>query len=282
MELYRWETTAGELQAFKIAAYPVRAEFRHPLHTHDFAELFWITEGVGAQVLREESLPLEPGSLCFVDPKIVHTFRSNGEMILMNVAFPGAYYRWLTRGPSAELARALFLPGSTVPAQHRLGSTQLAQLNRLAAELLHAPQREVHLSKFLFAVFCLLEAETDFRVAPEAPDWLQTALHRIQEPEHARLGVPEFIRLARRSPEHVSRTTRQWTGQPPQLVVREARLNLAARALTLSDEPILEIAADLGFENIGHFYTAFRRRFGCPPRQYRIQQRRLPSGAQLV
>lgn len=279
---YRWETTAGKAEVFKMAAYPVRAEFQHPLHTHDFAEVFWITEGEGEQVLRDGRWPLEPGSLCFIHPKIVHTFRSAGQMILMNVAFPGLYYRWLTRGPQASQARALFTARSRMPTQHRLGKAQLAQLNRLAADLLHAPQREVHLSKFLFALFCLLEENAGFRVAPEAPDWLQSALLRIQEPEHARLGVPEFIRLAGRSPEHVSRTTRQWTGQPPQLVVREARLNLAARALTFSDEPILDIAADLGFENVGHFYAAFRQRFGSPPRQYRIQQRQLPSGAQLV
>lgn len=281
-ELYQWEVTAPKAQAFKIAAYPVRSEFQHPLHTHDFAEVFWITEGEGQQVLPDEALPLVPGSLCFIHPKIIHTFRSAGQMILMNVAFPRAYYRWLTHGPHAAQARSLFQAPSPVRVQHRLGSAQLAQLNRLAAELLHARQREVHLSKFIFALFCLLEEGDGFQVAPEAPDWLQAALLLIQEPKHARLGVPEFIRLAGRSPEHVSRVTRQWTGQPPQWVVREARLSLAARALTLSDEPILDIAADLGFENVGHFYTAFRQRFGAPPRQYRIQQRQLPSGAQLV
>ncbi len=281
-EFFRWESTAGKVEAFKIAAYPVRSEFQLPLHTHDFAEVFWITEGEGQQVLQDQELPLLPGSLCFIHPKIVHTFRSSRQMILMNVAFPGAYYRWLTRGPQAARARDLFTASSSVPTPYRLGSTQLAQLNRLAADLLHAPQRDVHISKFLFALFCLLEEGDDFQIAPEAPDWLQAALQRIQEPEHARLGVPEFIHLAGRSPEHVSRVTRQWTGQPPQLVVREARLSLAARALTLSDEPILDIAADLGFENVGHFYNAFRQRFGCPPRQYRLQQRQLPSGAQLV
>lgn len=48
----------------------------------------------------------------------------------------------------------------------------------------------------------------------------------------------------------------------------EMRMSLARRLLD-SDRPISEIAAAVGYRGPMHFAKAFRRRWGCSPRQYR-------------
>lgn len=51
--------------------------------------------------------------------------------------------------------------------------------------------------------------------------------------------------------------------------VAERRLNVAHQLLTLTDQPVQEVAEAVGFANPAHFATAFRRRFALPPSQVR-------------
>ena len=49
----------------------------------------------------------------------------------------------------------------------------------------------------------------------------------------------------------------------------------AASRLATTGERIIDIALDCGFENLGHFYKVFGRKFSASPRQYRLQQQRI-------
>lgn len=51
--------------------------------------------------------------------------------------------------------------------------------------------------------------------------------------------------------------------------VAERRLTVAHQLLTLTNQPVQEVADEVGFTNPAHFATAFRRRFGVRPSQVR-------------
>ncbi len=51
--------------------------------------------------------------------------------------------------------------------------------------------------------------------------------------------------------------------------VAERRLTVAHQLLTLTDQPVQEVADAVGFANPAHFATVFRRRFGLSPTQVR-------------
>ena len=51
--------------------------------------------------------------------------------------------------------------------------------------------------------------------------------------------------------------------------VAERRLSVAHQLLTLTDQPVQEVAEAVGFTNPAHFATAFRRKFGLRPTQVR-------------
>lgn len=53
--------------------------------------------------------------------------------------------------------------------------------------------------------------------------------------------------------------------------VIQHRLSHAQRRLVTSDDKVVEIAFDSGFGSLSRFNEAFRRAFGCTPRQYRRQ-----------
>ena len=51
--------------------------------------------------------------------------------------------------------------------------------------------------------------------------------------------------------------------------LREYRLTMAARLLIASDADILNIAEEVGFDNLSYFNRAFKKHYGMTPSQYR-------------
>ncbi|MBR1706065.1 MAG: AraC family transcriptional regulator [Bacteroidales bacterium] len=62
---------------------------------------------------------------------------------------------------------------------------------------------------------------------------------------------------------------KEYTGFPPGQYIQEIRINRAKEMLTNSSVSIKEIALELGYENQDYFFTAFRRRTGMRPSEYR-------------
>ena len=54
-------------------------------------------------------------------------------------------------------------------------------------------------------------------------------------------------------------------GQPPLQYVTEIRMQKAAELLEMTDIPVKRIAAQVGYESVSAFSSAFKRRFGVPP-----------------
>jgi len=60
-------------------------------------------------------------------------------------------------------------------------------------------------------------------------------------------------------------------GQSPNQYLINTRMRAAADRLLTTKTPIAQIAFDVGFNDISHFYSCFRDAFGCTPRQWRMR-----------
>lgn len=275
-KLLEWSTFAPNDEAFHIASYQIAQNEQPDLHTHDYAEIFWITEGEGLQIGIQGGESIQRGSLFIVHPEVVHRFASEHSMTLINVGFPSKILGSLRKlFDSVPVTHT-----SSLPYQYTVNDNGLIELNRAVNELVSSPNEEVYLWRFLTRCMCVLSAKRE-SVPADAPDWLRHACQEIRQPDNAKEGVERFVKLAGRSPEHVSRFTRKWTGKAPREIAQEARLNLVARELVLTEKPILEITLDAGFENLGHCYKLFKEKYGAPPAEYRKSQKRLPAGIML-
>jgi AraC-like DNA-binding protein len=88
---------------------------------------------------------------------------------------------------------------------------------------------------------------------------------------HARaeegVTLAEVARAACLSPFHFQRTFTQAFGVSPSRYVAGLRMEWAKR-LMMSGVAVTEACHAVGFESLGSFSTAFRRRFGVPPSTY--------------
>ncbi len=87
------------------------------------------------------------------------------------------------------------------------------------------------------------------------------------------LPLTRLAGIAELSPYHFHRLFTRVSGETPAAFVQRLRLEKAAFRLLLHDDPIISIALDCGYNNHETLSRAFRRKFGCSPRDYRHRQR---------
>ena len=75
------------------------------------------------------------------------------------------------------------------------------------------------------------------------------------------------------NPYWLSREIKRKTGKTYTQLVQEKRLAQAAFLLRSTDQNVDDIAAAVGYENMGYFHRIFRNAYGVSPRSYRVQIR---------
>ena len=242
-----------------------------PMHTHCFAEVFWIFQGKARHHVNGATLDLAAGSVVFIRPHDVHSVEKlpQGPLGFVNLAFSTEHLRGIQR---RYFQNDPLWPWSDagLPEISVLEPAQLDRLGDWTGELATAPRSTRELDRFLLNLLHLLAPSAGTQMLPAGmPDWLARACRGIREPEAMQEGVPAWVRLCGRGSEHVARTTRAWLGVTPTEYVNDVRLQFFERQLRSTSIPIIELGMSVGFESSGHLYARFKARYGMPPKQYR-------------
>jgi AraC-like DNA-binding protein len=92
-----------------------------------------------------------------------------------------------------------------------------------------------------------------------------------------RLSLSALARVACLSPNHFLRLFSEAFGETPHRYLQRRRLDEAARRLREGQEPVVQVALAVGFNNASAFSRAFRRRFGRSPTAERGKSRESPA-----
>ena len=98
------------------------------------------------------------------------------------------------------------------------------------------------------------------------------AVQRMQEyiEEHLRedISFADVAKVSLFSPWHARRLFLEYTGVTPADYIRKLRLKQSALKLRDEDVKVLDVALDFGFGSVDGYQRAFRKEFGCNPREY--------------
>jgi len=89
----------------------------------------------------------------------------------------------------------------------------------------------------------------------------------------ASLSLPRLAKHISRSAYHISQTLNETLGVNFFDYVNRYRVNAAKEQLQNTDNTVLDIAMDVGFNAKSSFYTAFKKDTGITPNQYRKESR---------
>ena len=250
-----------------------------PLHRQDTMELLFIRQGSGLAQVGLHVLEARAGDIFVLPPGTLHGLRQNREkrMEYVNYLFPLSmlgggddicaqkYLLPLQSGRLALPARLSLEDAGYAPAAACLTEAEeLYRTRRMGFEL----GIKGAMLRFLAMVLALQNLPS---VLPYGGDdrRLQALLQRVEDDCASPFPVAQAAALCGCSTSHFMRWFKRMTGTSFAAYLNERRLATAAELLRTSDDTVLSIAGQVGFENLSNFNRQFKARYGMTPRQYR-------------
>lgn len=270
----------GEVR-FPFNIYPctIPGDFRQvAVHWQDSMELIYIKRGSGLVQTGAQVCTAQSGDIFVLTPGTLHAIRQaesctmEYENIIFDVELLGGAEdlcaeKYLLPLQSGRLA----LPEHITPDE--AWYPQAADCLKEAEEANRCKQfgYELCIKGALLRFLALLIAQSKALPPAEkaSTQRLRAVLQWISAHYSEPVCVADAAALCQCSPNHFMRWFRQMTGQTFIIFLREYRLNAAAEALRTTEDTILSISEQCGFENLSYFNREFKAHFGMTPREYR-------------
>lgn len=280
MKTLKWHDFAEPEEIFHVARIEFKKDARVPAHGHaDYMELLMVESGRLLQTVNGKQTILEKGTLILIRPQDIHGLRAAKEgAVFVNIAVPVGVMESLQQRYFPPQSAPCNLQSNDPPLFLLDPSVQTRLLGQIDL-LARASRTRFEIDCFLMNLLRELQIPSIKNKSSEMPDWLASACRGIQRANLCREGLPAFVKLAGRSPEHVSRVLKKCTGRTPTQLINDARLTESAQRLCMTSDEILEIASACGFDNPAYFYRLFKQKYGQPPRRYRVANRAVAGAA---
>lgn len=251
-------------------------------HTHDFYELVHVTRGGGVNIIEGQPYPMLHGDVLLMRPEDVHSYRSDGDLGIVNVLFQPELFA------AEEWEAVLALPGlrpflertgrraphklALIPADARRVESLCDRLRVELAE--RAPGFALTARALAIELLVLLSRAQaaygglDLHEAP-AGDAIAQALAIIHRRYRDPLSVRELAAAVDLTPNWFGERFKQVTGLGALDYVARLRLEEARRLLEDDDQRLTQVALSVGFNDPSYFARVFRRHTGLTPREYR-------------
>ncbi len=261
-EVNFWRTSLCPGVELRHASYRRQTFHRH---SHPTYSLGMVVQGVTEFVYGGQRWRAQAGDLVLIAPEVVHDCNPFGDEPLAYWMFyldtsvvdtlmsatdsaavhrdPALFALWLRQ---AEEFRHLC--GSH---DARLAEAWSSKLQRLWPDTLH------HWTK----------AEVEALPVAGPLPWLRQVRAQLQADLGQPLALQELSVRVGISPSHLNRRFGAEVGLPPHRYQLQLRID-AAKTRLAAGEPIVQVAADLGFSDQSHFTRLFTRIVGATPAQY--------------
>lgn len=264
---------------FNIYPCTIPGDFRQvAVHWQDSMELVYIKRGSGLVQTGAQVCAAQSGDIFVLTPGTLHAIRQaesrtmEYENIIFDVELLGGAEdlcaeKYLLPLQSGRMA----LPEHITPDE--AWYPQAADCLKEAEEANRCKQfgYELCIKGALLRFLALLIAQSKALPPAEkaSTQRLRAVLQWISAHYSEPVCVADAAALCQCSPNHFMRWFRQMTGQTFIIFLREYRLNAAAEALRTTEDTILSISEQCGFENLSYFNREFKAHFGMTPREYR-------------
>ncbi len=252
------------------------------MHTHDYYEAFLVISGTAVHHVNGKNFNLAKGSLVMTRPDDVHCYLHpiSPDFQFVNVIISTDvvmnFLNFLGKGFQSE--ELLY---DKYPAQRNLTPSRFEPLVSTLNQLMVFPKVDIerYNTAFKLAVIEILTNffyEDSFYNKQSYPGWFRVLLSEMYKPENYLKGLPAMYEISNCAPEHLCRVFKKYLNTTPSKFLNDLRLEVAAQKIIYTDDPILSISQDVGFDNLSHFYHLFKYKYNMSPGKYRKHSRLFP------
>lgn len=282
-ENYQEKKSHGS-ESFPYITYPcsIPLDFECvPAHWHDEMEIIYIKKGEGLITVDLVEYPVRCGSILFIIPGQVHSIEQyeDSSMEYINIIFKldmliakktdicnSHYFLPLLDG-------TLHFPTHFAPVDAYYNeiagcinaADKVCQTNTAAYQLVIKGQ--------LFLLFHILFSNCTQKKPPrkdqKSLEKMKLIIKYIENNYMDKITIEDIAEELNLSQSHFMKFFKQTMGTTFTDYLNDYRLTMASRLLISSESSILDIAAEVGFDNLSYFNRMFKRRFDTTPREYR-------------
>lgn len=271
--------------AFNIYPCTIPLDFSFvPLHWQDGVELIYVKKGTGEVMVDTEFYRAKAGDVFIVFPGHIHGINSipgetmEYENMFFDLDFLGInsidlcgikYIRPIAEG-------YMKIPTYLYPEHELYPSFILCMdsIDRLSDERREGYEVGVK-GLLLTALSVLLQGAVEVpqtETSSKSEEKIKYVLQRIHTDFGSNLTIEDMANECGYSSSHFMRWFKENTGFSFNHYLIEYRLNHAAEKLKISDETIINIANDTGFDNLSNFNRLFKKRFLMTPSEFRKEK----------
>lgn len=267
-----------------------------PAHIHRGVELTYMYSGVNVMTMDERQYTLTKGQFLLMDSKIPHAINTVGTMedVQISVLFDPDFINEIGYHYSSNNVLSNFLSSAlSVDSPHTSFIIFHAEedercgiyMRELIKEYLEptANGRDVvtHLLSLLFLEFKnMLVQDTHYEISSPRTSSKIDILHVVSylnaNYNHCTLqSTADYFGLC---PTYLSALLKRYTGLSFHNLILKYRFNHAIELLEQTDQPIENIAKQVGYNTTTYFYKKFREVYHCSPKEYRAAKSRPEVG----
>lgn len=254
---------------------------RVPVHWHEEMELIYIKKGKGVVTVDFKQHTVTGPTIVLILPGQLHSIDQFGDEIIEyeNIIFN--YNMLISKNPDyadTNFITPLIRGKITVPTVFTPVYPYYEDVARpidACDEICKTkPQGyQLFIKSMLFQFFFILDNRCRNLTPPPknktAIDKMRIVLKYVENNYPKKITIADIAEVAGFSESHFMRYFKETMGTSFIDYLKDYRLTMAARLLQSSDNAIIDIASDVGFDNISYFNRAFKAKYGVSPRNYR-------------
>ncbi|MEG0963099.1 MAG: AraC family transcriptional regulator [Lachnospiraceae bacterium] len=287
MNILEYETTQ-ELKSHGAADFPftiylcsIPLDFSIvPTHWHNDMELIYIKKGIGKITVDLEPFFVSQGDIIIVPPGQLHSIEQYDTNIVEyeNIIFQ-LNMLMATQGDFCTetffqplLQRQITLPNHYTPNNpvYPMLSTCLNTIDELCKSF--SPGYEFALKgqlfSFFYALFSSIQSSMP-RHQNKSLDRLKDILKYVETNYSDKISIADAAAICGFSQSHFMKFFKTNMAVSFTDYLNDYRLTMAARLLLSSTDAIVNIAVEMGFDNLSYFNRLFKRKYLCTPTQFR-------------
>ncbi|NQX61066.1 AraC family transcriptional regulator [Paenibacillus qinlingensis] len=253
-------------------------------HYHDEFEFNYVIEGSIVMEIDTNLIRVCAGDAVIINRKEIHSgYCENGEHCRMF----GIIFKLdmlCSHEPDACQSKYLdpFLCGqykfpSYIPNVPGWQSKVISEIVRIVESLQQQPfGYEWKIKSSLFSIMAEIIANKAFLthngqkcLLNEKLDRFQKTIAYIQERYNSHITIEDLAGVAGISVDHFYKFFKQISGESPVTYVNRHRIRMASNLLKYTDLSVLDIALQIGFDNVSYFIKTFKKYTGFTPRVWR-------------
>lgn len=251
-------------------------------HTHDYFEAFLVIKGSATHHVNGSNFNLEPGSLVLLRPHDNHCYLppvSEGFQFINLIILPQIMkqvFDYLGSGFNAN-----DLLNDQNPTQRNLSNSQFEPLATAFEQLMILPKtnKDRYNTTFKLVVTQIMAQffnESIFDNDHSYPGWIKRLILEMKKIENYSRGLSAMCEVSQYTHEHLCRAFKKYLNTSPTTFLNDIRIEEAARRIVYTEEPFIDIAQEVGFGNLSHFYHLFKSKYNMSPAKYRKHSKTAP------